>query len=95
MWNVVALPNRLAADIEASIEARDRIDQTDRVDVDHRVGIGIITDGRTSPVTGSRLRIPMRVGAEQFRLQAEQGLVAGRELQHDIDAGLLPNQHGQ
>jgi len=41
------------------------------------------------------VRFRVTEGAEQLGLNADQRLVTGRKLQHDVDAGLLPNQDRQ
>ena len=60
-----------------------------------RCRVRVIADG--PHIAGDRQQIAdaERVSTEQLRLHDDQRLVARRELQHDFDAGLLANQHGQ
>ena len=69
--------DRLAADVEPGVQARDRVDEADRIDVGHRR-----SRRRSrrpcggSPVIEQHVAHAHRVRAEQVRLHAEQ--VAGR-----------------
>ena len=95
MWNVVALPIVWPPTSRPRFSRDTALTRPMESTSTTVGGIGVITNRAHVTGDGQQVAHTHRVGAEQFRLQGEQGLVAGRELQHDIHAGLLSNQDRQ
>ena len=87
--------NRLATDIDAVIEARDGVQQANRIDVDDRRGIGIVGDERHVAGDHDDVADAHGMRAEQIGLQAQETSIARRILQDGFDPRPLLDQHGQ
>ena len=69
------------------------VGQADRIDVEHRGGVGIVADAPGIARDQQQVAQAHRVRAEQIGLNAEQVAIAAGVVQQRLDARLLLDQH--
>ena len=79
-------------DIEAVVEIVDNVDQPDGVHVEYCGGVGIEAHARRIAGDADEVAHAGRMGAQQFRLDAQNVAVAAAEMIGGLDSGLLLNE---
>ena len=87
-------PDRVAREVRAGVQALRHSNQPEHVDLRHLFALRIVPDlQRIAAETQERLQAEPR-GAQEIRLETEDVAVAGRDLDHRVQADLALDQGG-